>query len=137
MRGLWVDCLTGRAGKRAESGDHKAALTDLELALTYPRNLGVGKRSRDSDARLYWLAAEQAGAVGNAERRSQLLEAAVAEPRGHNRDADWWQLLALRELGRTEEASTLEAELRAWAEEHRDHPRAGATAKMVLDRLAG
>ncbi|NSW55875.1 MAG: DUF5107 domain-containing protein [Armatimonadetes bacterium] len=136
MRGLWTDCLSGRARKHAESGDHRAALADLELALTYPRNLGVGKRSRDSDALLYWLAAEQAGAVGDAGRRSQLLEAAAAEPHGHNRDADWWQLLALRELGRTDEASALEAELRAWAEEHRDHPRAGATARTILDRLA-
>lgn len=112
MHAVWAQCLVGRAERHAAAGNHAAALADLEDALTYPRNLGVGKPAHPQDARLHWLAAEAAGALGDTARREMHLQAAADEVHPQTCEADRYRALALRALGRGEEAQELERKLR-------------------------
>jgi tetratricopeptide (TPR) repeat protein len=134
MHAVWAQCLSGRAAQHTAEGDHAAALADLEEALTYPRNLGVGKPAHPQDARLHWLAAEAAGAlaasgsshavssaavgesdvpggVDLAAVRAAHLTAAADEVHPQPCEADRYRILALRALGRDQEADDLEKKL--------------------------
>lgn len=135
MRSVWVNCLAGRAQVATEAGDHAGALADLELAATYPRNLGVAKLAHPQDARIHWLAAEQAAELGDDDKRQQHLQAAADEPHRRTGEADWWKLLALRELGRSDEAAQLEAQLREWTNKHKSDSRQAGLAKTLRERL--
>lgn len=137
MHGLWVDCLTGRARERSEAGDHAAALEDLKAALTYPMNLGVGRPSRPYEAKVLWLAAEQAGLLNDSEQRKAYLQAAATEQHDQLGEAAWWKLLALRELGQTAEATELEGRLRTWAEDLTKKDDTAARGREMLQRLNG
>ncbi len=54
-RNLWVRALIERGKKAYEGGDLDAGLRDFEAALTYPRNLGVGRPAEPEEAEaLYW-----------------------------------------------------------------------------------
>ncbi len=81
MRKIWVDALLGRAGAAEEAGDLDAALADCELALQYPRNLGVGKSAppQKEDARIYLQAAQVAGKQGNSRKQEQYLRLAATD----------------------------------------------------------
>lgn len=137
MRGVYVDCLVGRGEAAAAAGDHAAARADFEAATEYPRNLGVGKVARPQDARLFWLAAREAAAVGDDLRHHKHLTAAAEEPHGGPCEADWWKLLALRELNRAQEAAALETALRQWAEGLTKDERTRAQGEDMLGRLGG
>ena len=137
MRTVYVNALLGRAERHTQHGDHPAALADLEAAMEYPRNLGVGRPARPHDARNYWLAAAEARQLGEEERKAQYLAAAAEEPHGGPCEADWWKLLALRELGRAEEATHLEGDLRPWAEGLLGNPKTEAQGREMLERLEG
>ncbi|MCE5229449.1 DUF5107 domain-containing protein [bacterium] len=53
---LFVAVLIARGKQSFDRGDNKAARADFERALTYPRNLGIGKRSKPAEAQQYfWL----------------------------------------------------------------------------------
>lgn len=135
MRGVYVNALLGRAERSTQRGDHAAALADLEAAMEYPRNLGVGKPARPNDARINWLAAEEAGKIGEEEKRTRYLTAAAEEHHRGPCEADWWKLLALRELGRSDEADELEGDLRSWAQGLLADPKTETQGREMLDRL--
>ncbi len=80
-RQLWVEALLGRAGAAEETGDLDAALADCELALQYPRNLGVGKSAhpQKEDARIYLQAAQVAGKQGDSRKQEQYLRLAATD----------------------------------------------------------
>jgi len=117
MHALWSRALTGRAAEREQAADFVAALADYELALTYPRNLGVGRSAHPHEAPLRWLAAECAAQLGDEAKRTELLEGAADEEHEHVCEADLATLKARQALGRTEEAKALATRLRAWAAE--------------------
>jgi len=117
MHALWTRALTGRAAEREQAGDHAAALADYELALTYPRNLGVGRAAYPQEARIRWLAAECAARLGDEARRRELLESAAEERHDHTCEADLYKLKALQALGRDADADALKEQLRTWAAE--------------------
>ncbi len=81
VRKIWVAALLGRAGAAEEAGDLDAALADCELALHYPRNLGVGKLAhpQKEDARIYLQAAQVAGKLGDLRKQEQYLHIATTE----------------------------------------------------------
>jgi hypothetical protein len=65
MHHWWTEALLGRAQLRREAGDLAGALADYELALTYPRNLGVGRSAHPDEARIHRLLAETAREAGD------------------------------------------------------------------------
>jgi hypothetical protein len=119
MHALWARALAGRAAEREQAGDHAAALADYELALTYPRNLGVGRAAYPQEARVRWLAAECAAKLGDEAKRRELLESAAEERHDHTCEADLYKLKALQALGRNDDADALAEQLRTWAAERR------------------
>ncbi len=112
MHALWTEALVGRAATRREAEDVEAALADYELALTYPRNLGVGRAAYPQEAKVHWLAAEVAAQLGDEEKRVGHLSAAAEERHRRIGEADLYKLRALRALGRKEEADELTERLR-------------------------
>ena len=112
MRRIWVRCRTERGAAASACGDHAQALADLEAAMQYPRNLGVGKPAHPQDAWIYWLAALEAKALGLDEKRQRYLTVAAEEPHRGPCDADTYKARALRELGRDDEAAALEQQIR-------------------------
>ncbi|MEN6626267.1 MAG: DUF5107 domain-containing protein [Candidatus Sumerlaeia bacterium] len=53
---LFVRALVARGERSFNNGNYKAALADFERALTYPDNLGIGRRSHPSEAiQYYWI----------------------------------------------------------------------------------
>ena len=137
MRTVYANCLVAKAEEAAAEGNHAAALADLEAAMEYPRNLGVGKVARPQDARVYWLAAEQAAAVGDADKRAKYLTEAAEEPHGGPCEADLNSIRALTELGRDDEAAALKARVKAWAEGLLGDERHKGLGERVLEGLEG
>jgi tetratricopeptide (TPR) repeat protein len=117
MHGLWTQALVGRAGQRREAGDAAGAIADFELALTYPRNLGVGRSARPHEAEVHYLLADAAREAGDDARRMRHLAAAADEEHPRTCEADIHRVRALRDLGRTSEADELAGTLREWAQE--------------------
>jgi len=79
MRKIWVDALLGRAQVAEGAGNLNAALADCELALQYPRNIGVGKAAQPrEDAQIYVRAADLAAKLGDSRKQEQYLQLAAA-----------------------------------------------------------
>ena len=135
MRTVYASCLTAKGEQAAAAGDHQAALAAFEQAMEYPRNLSVGRLHYSQDARVYWLAALQAEELGLEDKRRQYLEEAAGEPHRRPCEADAYKTLALRALGREQEAAELEAGVRQWAEELLKRPEHEAQGKRVLGLL--
>ncbi len=111
MRRVWVDANLGRGCDRFLEGDYAGARADFEAALSYPRNLRIGKPPRREDARALWCAALACEALGDEEAARAHLESAAEEthhPAG--KEPAIYRALALRKLGRTEEAESLLSE---------------------------
>lgn len=117
MHTLWTRALCGRAAQREQEGDYAGALADYELALTYPRNLGVGRAAHPEEAKVRWLAAECARKLRDAEKQRKLLEEAASEQHTHPCEADLYSLKALQALGRQKEAKQVAQNLLKWARE--------------------
>ena len=103
--------------------------------MEYPRNLSVGKSARPEDARLYWLAAHEAAALGDAAKHQRYLAIAAEEAHWRPCEADVYRIRALRQLGRHTEAAELERTLRDWAPKNLDDPHHGEAAKAILENL--
>ncbi|MGQ9729647.1 MAG: DUF5107 domain-containing protein [Candidatus Zipacnadales bacterium] len=122
MHVLWTRALCGQAELRTQLGDLRGALSDYQFALTYPRNLGVGRAAYPEEAKICWLAAECARRLSEEATQHVLLESAASERHLGVCEADLYTLKALQALGRHEEALSLRAKLQEWAEQHPDHP---------------
>jgi len=108
----------GRGLERYGSGDLPGALSDLEQALRYPRNLGVGKSHYAQDSKaFYWagIVAEQMADPTKA--RAYWEEGASIRPwpqqdpasprEGYEPEARYYKSLCLQRLGRSAEAAKL------------------------------
>ncbi len=115
MHGLWVQAHLGLAAEHEAAEDWPAALACYEQALTYPRNLGVGKLACPNEAKLHWLAYEAATKAGDDATAQAHLQAAADERQRHPGEATQYKIFALRQLGRKAEARTLATDLRRWA----------------------
>ena len=89
MHSLWTQALVARAALRRAAGDAAGAVADYELALTYPRNLGVGRAAYPEEARVHWLLAEALGELGEAAKREEHLVAAAPAPLEPAPDGEW------------------------------------------------
>lgn len=113
----WVRAHVGRAGERLERGEVLDAIADYETALTYPRNLGVGRRACPEEARVHWLLAAAAVAAGDEEKRIRHLTAGAEERHHRPCEADIDKVRCLRALGRDEEAEQVLGRLREFVAE--------------------
>jgi tetratricopeptide (TPR) repeat protein len=131
MHGLWVSALSGLAEQQRAAGAAAAALESYELALTYPRNLGVGRTCHAQEAKLHWLAAEVAGELGQGDKRQEHLRAAAEETHRDVCEADLYKQRALLALDRLEEAEKLAQELRLWSRQRLENHLQDALALAI------
>jgi len=117
-RPAYYEAHIGRGLERYERGDLQGAMDDLEAALQYPRNVGVGRSyfAQDSKA-LYWagIVAEKLGDEGKA--RGYWEEGASIRPlpgqvpdsplAGYQPKARHYRVLCLQRLGRPGDAGQL------------------------------
>jgi len=76
-RDTWVTALLERGKMRLEAGRNAEALADFQAALTYPANLGVGRRYKRTDAEICYWNGKTLQALGRAEEaRTQWQEGA-------------------------------------------------------------
>ncbi|GAB4565967.1 MAG: DUF5107 domain-containing protein [Anaerolineae bacterium] len=78
-REVYVDAYLGRARQAFDRGDYEAALADCRRALTYPKNIRVGRPHRTADAAIYELAGRAAAALGQIDEARAYWQAALAE----------------------------------------------------------
>ena len=109
----------GRAEERHRRGDLAGALSDLEQAMQYPRNVGVGKSYFAQDVRAYYWAGVVAEEMGDADKARYYWEegAAIrpwpqedpASPRDGYQEpqARYYKSLCLQRLGRGAQAAEL------------------------------
>jgi tetratricopeptide (TPR) repeat protein len=116
----WVSAHVGRAGQRLERGDVSRALDDYRAALTYPRNLGVGRAAYPEQARVHWLLAEAALKAGDEDTRVAHLTAGADERHRHPCEADIHKARCLRALGREAEADDVLQRLSEWVTKRLD-----------------
>jgi len=132
MRRIYVDAYLGRGRAALARGDYEAARADFAASLEYPVHIGVGRPKSPHDAQSYVLLAEALTGLGRSAEAREALEQAVAESHRVASEGRYWQLLALRQLGREDEAETggramlAEARKRAEAEPNQ------AEAQFVL-----
>ncbi len=135
MHAQWTRALVGRAEQRRSAGQIAEAAADYELALTYPRNLGVGRAAYPEEARLHWLLAGAAGEMGDEPKRQQHLQAAAEETHARLCEADVFRARALMALGREKDADDLATQLRQWAEGIVERDAEDEVATRVLQLL--
>ncbi len=117
MHERWTQAHVCRAADKRLAGDAAGAVADYEIALTYPRNLGVGRAAYPQEARVHWLLAEAAAEVGDEQRRDAHLQLAADEQHLHPCEADAYKARALKALGRTDEAREVAEDFARWAED--------------------
>ncbi len=113
----WVCAHVGRAAERLERGEVTDAIADYETALSYPRNLGVGRKAHPEEARVHWLLAAAAVSAGDEQMRIKHLTAGAEERHRHPCEADIDKARCLRALGRDEEAEQVLGGLREFVTE--------------------
>lgn len=111
----YVAAHLGRGRRRLDAGEAAPAREDFEAALEYPVKLGVGRPYREIRGRMtqYWLA-KAIQAEGKADEARAMLETCVSDlvspadaaARLCQAEVPFYQALALRELGRADEATT-------------------------------
>ncbi len=97
-----------------EAGRAAEALGHFQAALTYPENLGEGKRASASDANLYYYAGLAYEALGDVEQARNAFQQAAQAQRGFS-PMTYYQALALRKLGDEATAHKRLEELRDFA----------------------
>ncbi len=122
MRAVWVNVNLGQGAERFDAGDYEGARESFLRALEYPSNLRIGRHARKLDARTHWCAGAAYEALGDLESATRHWEEAAAELPQLNRDLAQfygtsgpdiiiYRALALRKLGRSEEAEQSLSEL--------------------------
>jgi tetratricopeptide (TPR) repeat protein len=115
VSGQYVATHTALGREAIETGNFARAALHFQEARKYPENLGEGKHLLTLERQLdYWegLALEQAGD----KQRAQEFYLAAAAPLQTHSVHSFYRALALRKLGREEEAQTALKELKAYAQ---------------------
>ena len=108
IHNVYVNACLRRGVQRFAAGKHREALGDFEAALEYPENLEVGKARRSSRmAEIQYRIGTARAALGETrEARAAFEQAASSKDRTPGESA-YYRALALRELGRSDEAAPL------------------------------
>ena len=136
VRFLYVDCWIGKGIQLHRARDYQAAIAGYRRAMEYPRNVGVGESRWKANAEALYrigLALEESGERGAAYAS---WEGAAEEARPVPDALSYYRAMAMRKLGRKEEAG---AALDGLLDHARDasRERAGAPAECrYLEGLA-
>lgn len=105
IHGVYVDACLAQGQRLLRAGMHREALREYEAALEYPDNLEVGRARRSPrNAQIQYLIGTAHEALGDPSRAKAAFERA-AEGRGRGAsESQYYHGLALRKLGRTDEA---------------------------------
>lgn len=122
VSGQYVEAQIALGRSAMDAADYRSAARHFQDARSYPDNLGEGKHLLTLERQLdYWegLAAERSGNSG----RAQELYRAAVEPLREHSIHSYYRALALRQLGREEEAQAALHDLQSYARKHRqDEP---------------
>ncbi|UCF37571.1 MAG: tetratricopeptide repeat protein, partial [Acidobacteriota bacterium] len=114
--GIHNSFIEANIGLAEQERDPELALAHYEKACTYPANLEVAPREPNLRGFLYVPMARLYGKLGNAEKARKLLEDSAREESDYPTLGTYYQALALKELGRTEDSQQALAGLREEAE---------------------
>jgi tetratricopeptide (TPR) repeat protein len=104
IHGLWVEANLAEGRKRMAGGDVRGAQEAFTRALSYPLNLDVGPPSSGpGSAKVFFHIGLAQAALGRKDEAEVAYHKAAAFPTGLNEQA-YYAALALRELGRPDEA---------------------------------
>jgi tetratricopeptide (TPR) repeat protein len=105
---VYVDACLQRGHARAAGGRYKEALQDYSAALEFPANLEVGKPYRERRlGQVHYFLGTAHEALGDSAEAMKSYEDAARRPERSPSEAQYYQALALRKLGRGEEAGKI------------------------------
>ena len=129
----------GLARNYQRAGQHEKAAAEFLRATDYPRNLGVGRSSRQSQARELIAAARELEAAGSPVQAQTLWRRAAegpsgtpSEPGDRINEQHYFQALALERVGRQQDARALYTRLAALKDES---DRGGRAMRLILTGL--
>ncbi len=105
---IYVDAHLARGEEYFRGKKYPQALKDFEAALLYPKNLGVGEpRSRGRSSRVYYFIGTAHEALGNQAKAQEYYEKSAEATLRPGTEIAYYQGLALRKLGRENEAEQI------------------------------
>jgi tetratricopeptide (TPR) repeat protein len=109
IRDVYVDAHLLRGLSRLRQGQAKEALADFQAAADYPENLSVGRPKNDGRAaQITYYTGRAYEALGDSEQAKQCYtKCAEQRGRGQGSDGRFYQGMALKKLGRDDEAGRI------------------------------
>lgn len=111
VHSLFVDASLLRGLKRLDAKDFNGAFEDFKAASTYPKNFeAAAPIGGGQNAKIYYLTALASEKQGNAQAAKEAYEASAAPenaPNSLRSEPTYYRVLALRKLGKNEEAQKL------------------------------
>ncbi len=105
IHGLWIESHLLRGRNFLEAGEHRKALEDFELALTYPENLEVGPPSRGvGSAKIFYFIGLAHALLGEDDEALSFFRRAADFRSGELSEQYYYRCLALEKTDRKEEA---------------------------------
>jgi tetratricopeptide (TPR) repeat protein len=128
----YVDAHLLRAAERIRAGRFSDAMADYQAALQYPRNLEVGEPYQGGrGCEVHYLMGEAHRTSGDSAAAAASYKMAVTASRGSGRSAlDYYQGMALRRLGRHQEAQHLFDALATYARGRLESLKAGSALEF-------
>ena len=106
IRDVYVNANIGLGDDALARREYSAAIQAYGALLKYPQNLGVGSPARVQEAQVQYLISEVYAAQGQSSKAKELLEKA-AKGKNELAEESYYQALALKKLGRDDEAALL------------------------------
>jgi tetratricopeptide (TPR) repeat protein len=107
IREVYVNATIGLGDQALAGKQFAPAVQAYGEALKYPQNLGVGAPIRFREARTLYLMSEAYVAQGESGKAKELWEEIVSETPRAGAEDSYYQALALKKLGRGDQAATL------------------------------
>jgi tetratricopeptide (TPR) repeat protein len=102
---VWMDALIARGHARLETGEHKLAIEDFRLALSWPVNLAVGRpRDGGREPEVHYHIGRAYAAMGQNAEAKKKYKLAVQHISRPTSQLAYTQALAQRELGQRDKA---------------------------------
>lgn len=132
MRHIYVQAHMGRGEDRFAKGNYSGAFEDFEAATKYPRNLGVGKPSMPTDVQAMYMAGLTAEKLGKTSEAKSFWEMAATEKHPSWSELRYYEALALRKLGKEQEALKLFDGLIDFAKDQLEQNKGDATENHYI-----
>jgi tetratricopeptide (TPR) repeat protein len=131
IRDVYVNATIGLGDQALAGKQFATAVQAYAEALKYPQNLGVGAPSKVREARTLYLMSEAYAAQAESGKAKTLWEEIVAETPHVVSEDSYYRALALRKLGRGDEAAALLDQLVSGQGQSPEEPTSGGTASFL------